>query len=142
MTDFCQPGHTYRDGSRWAFRCDVITTHPESGERVALGWCFFSGVWEARAYTEDDWEINVECGFSDIETVDGLPPMVTVAELDGMRARLAELEALKPASVQECRKCGAGYDYGQPCSNCAFQAQMAAAAADRLGRDLPEAPRG
>ncbi|MER6778478.1 MULTISPECIES: hypothetical protein [unclassified Streptomyces] len=46
-------------------------------------------------------------------------------ELALLRARLAELEALKPAPIQDCRKCGAGYDYGRPCSNCAFQAAMA-----------------
>lgn len=35
---FFQPGHTYtrRDGT--TFRCDAITTHPESGQRLALGW--------------------------------------------------------------------------------------------------------
>lgn len=123
------------------FRCDMITTHPDSGERVALGWCQFSEVWEARAYTEDDWAINVECGFSDIERVDGLPPMVTVAELEGMRARVAELEALTPAPIQTCRVCGAGYDLGQPCRTCQFKAQMAAAIADHLGRNPPEALR-
>jgi hypothetical protein len=46
-----------------------------------------------------------------------------------LRARVAELEALKPAAIQDCRKCGAGYEHGQPCSNCDFQAQMAALAA-------------
>lgn len=125
--DFCQPGHIYRDGVRWAFRCDMITTHPEGGTQVALGWCLLDGtVWEARGYTRDDWEYVAACGFSDIETADGMPPLVTVEELKAMRARLAELEALKPAPIQDCPKCGAGYDYGQPCSNCAFQAQMAA----------------
>ncbi|MFJ8345087.1 hypothetical protein ACIQ9J_01665 [Streptomyces sp. NPDC094153] len=36
--DFFQPGHAYthRDGS--TFRCVAVTTHPDSGERVALGW--------------------------------------------------------------------------------------------------------
>ncbi|MEU8839941.1 hypothetical protein AB0D97_12540 [Streptomyces roseus] len=123
--DFCQPGHIYRDGVRWAFRCDMITTHPEDGERTALGWRLFKGEWTPYAYSEDDWGIVSACGFSDIETVDGLPALVTAEELSAMRARLAELEALKPAPIQECRKCGAGYDYGQPCSNCAFQAKMA-----------------
>ncbi|MFF5801633.1 hypothetical protein [Streptomyces albogriseolus] len=49
------------------------------------------------------------------------------AELCALRARVAELEALKPAPVQTCRTCGAGYTYGQPCSNCQFNADMAAA---------------
>lgn len=36
--DFFQPGHAYthRDGSD--FRCVAVTTHPESGKQVALGW--------------------------------------------------------------------------------------------------------
>lgn len=42
------------------------------------------------------------------------------------RDRIAELEALKPAAVQTCRKCGAGYTYGEPCSSCLFKARMAA----------------
>lgn len=46
--------------------------------------------------------------------------------LQEQRDRIAELEALTPAPVQTCRKCGAGYDYGQPCSTCVFRARMAA----------------
>ena len=36
--DFFQPGHSYthRDGS--TFRCVAVTTHPDGGERVAIGW--------------------------------------------------------------------------------------------------------
>ncbi|MGW4043005.1 hypothetical protein [Streptomyces sp. NPDC004721] len=36
--DFFQPGHSYthRDGS--TFDCVAVTTHPDGGERVALGW--------------------------------------------------------------------------------------------------------
>ena len=47
-------------------------------------------------------------------------------ELGRLRARVAELEALKPAPIQTCQKCGAGYTYGEPCSMCLFQARMAA----------------
>ncbi|MFI9154555.1 hypothetical protein [Streptomyces sp. NPDC053367] len=75
------------------------------------------------------------------------------AENARLRERIAELEALTPAAVQTCRECGAGYSYGEPCSQCVFEAHMAAAAAAgiedphdsplhhayRLGRDLPEA---
>lgn len=43
-----------------------------------------------------------------------------------LRARVAKLEALTPAKHQTCRKCGAGYEYGQPCSSCQFNALMAA----------------
>lgn len=68
-------------------------------------------------------------------------------ELVRLRARVAELEALEPARHQTCRECGAGYDYGQPCSNCAFRVEMAAALASRpvrrvpLDHDLPEVSR-
>ncbi|MFF7142301.1 hypothetical protein ACFZB5_13765 [Streptomyces nodosus] len=41
-------------------------------------------------------------------------------------ARVAELEALKPAPIQTCRACGAGYTHGRPCSTCEFRARMAA----------------
>ena len=50
--------------------------------------------------------------------------------LRGLRARVAELEALTPAPIQTCRSCGAGYDYGQPCSVCEFKKRMAAEIAD------------
>lgn len=63
------------------------------------------------------------------------------SEVEQLRARVAELEALTPAAIQTCRVCGAGYDLGRSCSTCSFKAQMAAAT-DRIGRNLPEAPRG
>jgi hypothetical protein len=47
-------------------------------------------------------------------------------QLAALRARVAELEALKPAPIQTCRACGAGYTYGEPCSTCEFRARMAA----------------
>lgn len=60
--DFYQPGRTYisREFPQygWRFRCDAITTHPEDGERTAIGWRYFNNVWEPYAYGEDDWEIN------------------------------------------------------------------------------------
>lgn len=69
--DFFEPGHTYRDGHLWAFRCDAITTHPDDGERTALGWKLFNGEWNPYAYVPDDWEISEACGWIDI------PPSVT-----------------------------------------------------------------
>lgn len=50
------------------------------------------------------------------------------SEREAMAARIAELEALKPAAIQTCRKCGAGYTHGEPCSVCEFQARMTAEA--------------
>lgn len=34
---FFQPGHTYTDGS-WIYRCDAVSTHPDTGDRTAIGW--------------------------------------------------------------------------------------------------------
>lgn len=57
-SDFFQPGFTYSDTDpEWRFRCDTVTTHPEDGERTALGWRFFRGEWDAIAYGEDDWDL-------------------------------------------------------------------------------------
>ncbi|WP_266538972.1 hypothetical protein [Streptomyces sp. NBC_01789] len=50
-----------------------------------------------------------------------------LAEVDRLRARLAEVEALKPARFQDCQVCGTGHEYGQPCSTCEFNKQMDAA---------------
>lgn len=61
--DFYQPGHVYSypryaDGYDWKFRVDTITTHPETGERIALGWRYWQGQWGEYAYGEDDWDIH------------------------------------------------------------------------------------
>ena len=67
--DFFQPGHTYThidDGTDWKFRVDTVTTHPEDGERTALGWRHFRGQWEAMAYDEDDYEIHLCVGLVDV----------------------------------------------------------------------------
>lgn len=47
--------------------------------------------------------------------------------VEWLLARVAELEVLNPARFQDCQVCGAGYEYGQPCSNCEFKARIAAA---------------
>ncbi|MDJ1132441.1 hypothetical protein [Streptomyces iconiensis] len=70
--DFFQPGHTYAedDGiTDWRFRCDSVTTHPEDGERTALGWRHFRGEWEPYAYGVDDWEIHQYVGHTDVAEV-------------------------------------------------------------------------
>ncbi|MGV9756990.1 hypothetical protein ACWDUC_14390 [Streptomyces tricolor] len=68
--DFFQPGHSYTQAEfpqyDWRFRCDTVTTHPEDGERTALGWRFWRGNWEAYAYGEDDWEIHQHVGLTDV----------------------------------------------------------------------------
>lgn len=67
--DFFEPGHTYTeaDGSTdWKFRCDAITTHPEDGERTALGWRHFKGQWAEYSYGEDDWDVHQHVGTFDM----------------------------------------------------------------------------
>lgn len=68
--DFFRPGHTYVNAEfpehQWKFRCDSVTTHPEDGERTALGWRFFNGEWDAIAYGEADWEIHQLVGLADV----------------------------------------------------------------------------
>ena len=61
--DFYRPGHTYSypvyaDGYDWKFRVDAVVSHPEDGERTALGWRFWKGQWEPIAYGEDDWDVH------------------------------------------------------------------------------------
>ncbi|MEV6580255.1 hypothetical protein AB0M92_19055 [Streptomyces sp. NPDC051582] len=82
-------------------------------------------VWGPSQYPGRDMcqRCTTERAWAEDESAD---EVVLLAEIDRLRARLAELEALKPAPIQDCRKCGAGYNYGSPCSNCAFQAKMAA----------------
>lgn len=63
-----------------------------------------------------------------------------VGERDRALELVAELEALKPAPIQTCRKCGAGYTYGQPCSACEFKARMAAETA-RIDTPPDHAPK-
>ena len=66
--DFFEPGHTYSDSGKydWKFRVDTVTTHPEDGERTALGWRYFRGEWEPYAYGEDDFEIHQLVGHFDV----------------------------------------------------------------------------
>ncbi|WP_435279275.1 hypothetical protein [Streptomyces sp. 1222.5] len=66
---FFEPGFTYRDGDFWAFRCDTVTTRPDTGELTALGWRFFRGEWEACAYRGEDWEGHQAVGYT--EVIDG-----------------------------------------------------------------------
>ncbi len=63
MSDFYEPGHTYSDPNGWKFRVDTITTHPDDGERTALGWRYWTG-WEPYAYGEDDWEVGQAVGWT------------------------------------------------------------------------------
>lgn len=73
--DFFQPGHTYAGtgGEDWRFRCDTITTHPEEGDRTALGWRFFNGLWEATAYHEDEWDVHQAAGTIDVTEAEQVP---------------------------------------------------------------------
>jgi hypothetical protein len=37
-TDFFQPGHAYTHRNGSDFKCVAVTTHPQTGERLAMGW--------------------------------------------------------------------------------------------------------
>ncbi|MFE3149112.1 hypothetical protein ACFXJ6_21060 [Streptomyces sp. NPDC059218] len=69
--DFYQPGHTYTSSAPslhgWKFRCDAVTTHPENGERTAIGWRLFCAEWEIYDYREGDWAVQ---NFSEVGLVD------------------------------------------------------------------------
>jgi len=53
--DFFQPGHTYKHEA-WTFRCDAITTHPDTGERAVLGWFHFrNDTWRPLSCGEAEW---------------------------------------------------------------------------------------
>lgn len=70
--DFYEVGHTYADDEYgWKFRVDAITTHPEDGERTALGWRFYKGQWAEMAYGEDSWEIHQLAGYTDVTETEG-----------------------------------------------------------------------
>ncbi|MFE4867639.1 hypothetical protein [Streptomyces sp. NPDC056682] len=60
--NFYESGRTYLGDYGWQFRVDIITTHPEDGERTALGWRRFNDAWEPYAYGEGDWEIHLISG--------------------------------------------------------------------------------
>ncbi|MFJ8163857.1 hypothetical protein ACIRBY_23420 [Streptomyces sp. NPDC096136] len=98
-----------------------------------------------------------------LESAQLLQSPESAAELKRLRARVNELEALEPAPIQTCRTCGAGYELGRSCGTCEFQSHIAAALAERygdgrppaedphdsplhhsyrVGRELPEVPRG
>jgi NTP pyrophosphatase (non-canonical NTP hydrolase) len=59
--DFYQPGTSYshRDGTD--FRCVTVTTHPNTGERRALGWAVRNGWHEPAAMDPDDWAHSDGC---------------------------------------------------------------------------------
>jgi hypothetical protein len=53
--DFFQPGRTYAHRA-WSFRCDAVTTNPQTGERAALGWLRFDDdAWRLFSATEGAW---------------------------------------------------------------------------------------
>jgi hypothetical protein len=87
-------------------------------ESCASSGNYFAGSWDTAAF---DIGMTAVIGLWESMRVPA-----EADELARLRAQVAELEALTPAAIQTCRKCGAGYDLGQPCSVCMFKAQMAA----------------
>ncbi|MGO4630550.1 hypothetical protein AB4225_06335 [Streptomyces sp. 2RAF24] len=61
----------------------------------------------------------------------------TEAELARLRARVTELEALRPARVQTCHTCGAGYYLEHGCGICEFHELLAKR---KAGEDIGERP--
>lgn len=55
LADFFQPGHVYSDATGWRFECAAITDHPDSRERVAIGWLYVDHRWEEQSYGEPQW---------------------------------------------------------------------------------------
>jgi hypothetical protein len=60
--DFFEPGHTYVAGERFRFRCDAVTSHPDTGEIRAIGWhgklrtADGEWIWVPNERTRDDWD--------------------------------------------------------------------------------------
>ena len=65
QTEFFRPGRTYlftRLG--WKFRCDAVTSHPDTGKRVAVGYSHFGhGKWQTGDLSEGIW---AEGGWTDV----------------------------------------------------------------------------
>lgn len=53
--DFFEPGHTYAHQA-WHFRCDALTTDPNTSEKTASGWLRIGASrWKAYSYSEAEW---------------------------------------------------------------------------------------
>ncbi|BBB01020.1 hypothetical protein RVR_8252 [Actinacidiphila reveromycinica] len=94
---FFQPGRTYTSAG-WQFRCDTVTTHPHTGERVALGWARIGrSEWTTCSETEDTWTAGHWT-----ETTDGGAPTKAMedAEPDTPARRAARaIQALHDPAV-------------------------------------------
>ena len=56
---FFQPGRLYAYDI-WRFQCATVTAHPETGERVAIGWIRISdGSWTTYAYSAAEWGVDL-----------------------------------------------------------------------------------
>lgn len=64
------------------------------------------------------------------------------SETARLRAELEQARAIRPAEIQDCQVCGAGYTFGQPCQACAFKALMAAAGSGGQAEDGAQPERG
>lgn len=55
--DFFEPGYTYLHPIT-SFRCETLVTHPETGERAALGWMWVDRSWRPVSFNQaafGDW---------------------------------------------------------------------------------------
>ncbi|WP_329217312.1 hypothetical protein [Streptomyces microflavus] len=110
-------------------------------------------------YYQSGWDDGLEAAIDAARDALEAPARDLLAEVDRLRLRVDEVErayifdtaalkkrvaklaALKPAQFQECQVCGAGYEYGEPCSACEFNKQMTTATADPAYRSQPLPPR-
>lgn len=68
--DFFQKDHLYTvPATGWRFRCVAVTTHPDSRERVAIGWQYRDHRWEEWSYDEPQWAGLREAGGMVVEAV-------------------------------------------------------------------------
>lgn len=57
--EFFRPGRLYAYDI-WRFQCATVAVHPETGERVAIGWIRISdGSWTTYAYSAAEWGVDL-----------------------------------------------------------------------------------
>lgn len=69
--DFFQPGHVYKHAA-WTFRCDTVTTHPDTNERTVLGWFrFMNDTWRPLSCSEAEWAEGTWTDITDLDEAVG-----------------------------------------------------------------------
>ncbi|MFJ9029780.1 hypothetical protein ACIRQP_14850 [Streptomyces sp. NPDC102274] len=76
-----------------------------------------------RTYNERTATVDIDVTLPGVEGP--LPMEIPLSEAHILHQLLGEAIGIRPAPVQECQTCRAGYTYGQPCSACEYRALMA-----------------